>query len=524
MPPARPDAHAEGSGTKNSNLGIPRSRSDKARHAKLAAELAEKVTEKNKEDVMARLIGQSIDPNKISNKMMREIDFDGIGRITSFRSGVTLATLNVLARNKIKPLTESHSPFARDIAKSGRGCIVEFMHALKGHDDPAARALVIEVKEFWLSGKLDVASVAGFFQRAGARDDLAPPLKALADELQTTSTQPKVATQFYDNIYGRKFESDFAHELVKNPPARLLNNTAKIGDAMLDWVMDSIVPTMPEEDLNDVLGAVAAKISEDMRPWFSETPEVRAFLENPTLDNFAPMYNKVDDGFDAIKIPYLCARFMIVADDFEILPTWMHEANTNYVEVVEATRSVDFSDVTGGDFKGHGLGLPHHPQHDPLPGFQIGTNWAIAKEIQIGEPTAFETNSLKYGHPVACSVSGSANIMAHFSQHLAENDPEFSQQQAQLCTLMFALFDGGHSANEVMVVAKALEEEPWEQDKDMDDILNDRREFTANYILDYNDIIKLGLEDGTHDEIRQALDSAFATTVKYYEALRPQAD
>lgn len=524
MPPARSDAHAEGSGTKTSNVGLLTIRSDKARHAKLAGELAETVIEGNKEDVMARLIGQSIDPKKISNKMMREIDFDGIGRITSFRSGVTLATLNVLTRNKIKALTESHSPLARDIAKSGRGCIVEFMHALKGHDDPAARALAIEARQFWLSGKLDAASVAGFFQRAGARGDLAPPLKALAGELQAAGSQPKVATQFYDNIYGRKFESDFAHELVKNPPAQLLSNTAKIGDAMLDWVMDSIVPTMPEEDLNEVLAAVVDKISEDMRPWFSETPEVSAFLENPTLDNFAPMFKKVDDGFDAIKIPYLCVRFMTVVGDFEILPPWMHESNTNYSEVVETTRSIGFSGVTDGDFKGHGLGLPHHPQHDPLPGFQSGKNWAIAKEIQMGEPTAFETNSLKYGHPVACSVSGSANIMAHLGQHLAENDPEFSQQQAQLGMLMFALFDGGHSANEVMVVAKALEAEPWDQDKDMDDILNDRREFTANYTLDYNEIIQLGLQDGTHDAIRQALDSAFASTVKYYEALRPQAD
>lgn len=453
--------------------------------------------------------------------MMNEVNFDGYGRIVSFSPKVTPDTLKILESNKIRPITETHSPLAGDMSKSTRGCLVEFMHALDKYGTPATKALAAEARNLWMSGNLSPNNVAGFLEYVGTKKGIPLDVHMLAAELAKAAKEQKYTTQAFDNMYGRKFDSEFANDLVKNPPEQLVSNARKMG-TVLGADMEKFLLNSSPQMQRRVLGTIADKISGDIRPWQVETPEVQAFVKNPTIENMKSMFTKVDSGFDAMKIPYLGVKLSLALDNLQIDTPWMAEANFNYSEVVGPARTTHQVEIQNGNkHQGYGLKLHHHPAYGEHHNFQPGKNWTAEKIMNLGGPSSFEMNALTYENPISNGASGSTNIMSFLNRYIAARDSSFSADQSALTTMMFVVFDGGHSANEVMAVHDVIKNTPKENYQNYDDVIAARKQGLANYHLDYNDIIKLGADAGYGERIEQALDSALGKTVAYHEQSHP---
>lgn len=452
---------------------------------------------------------------------MNEVNFDGYGRIVSFSPKVTPDTLNILESNKIRPITETHSPLAGDIAKSTRGCLVEFMHELDKYGTPATKALAAEARNLWMSGDLSPGNVAGFFEYIGTKQGIPLGIHTLAEKFAKVATQQKYTAQAFDNMYGRKFDSEFANDLVKNPPEQMVSNARKMG-AVLEADLENFLSKSPPAVRKRALETIADQIAGDIRPWQVETPEVQEFVKKPTVENLKKMFTKVDNGFDAIKIPYISVKLSLAFDKMQIAMPWMPEANFNYSEVIKPERTT-LSPViqNANQHQGYGLKLQHHPAYEDHHNFQPAKNWTTGKIMNLADPSSFEMNALTYENPVTNGASGSTNIMSFLNQYIAARDPSFSADQSALTTMMFVVFDGGHSANEVMAVHDVIKNTPKENYQNYNDVIAARKQGLANYRLDYNDIIKLGADAGYGERIEQALDSALGKTVTYYEQSHP---
>lgn len=475
------------------------------------------VSQSEKEKIKKQLIGVAIDPKIITDEMMENIDFDGIGRIQGFRKDVQPEMLSHLMANKIKSITEVHSPLAEDIAKSGRGCMVEFMDALKKSNSPVARELIREAKNFWLGGKFNSPSVSQFLGYASTKLAHEPELQKLARKLQNEVMKEKVQSQSYDNVYGRKFDTEFINVLVKNPPAQLLANARKTGIHLIND-MEYLARLNPLYH-KKFLKALAQHLHEDIRPWAVKTPEVQVFINNPTMHNLRPMLGKVQDGFGAIKIPYLAVKISLAMHTVRAPMPWMAGANYNYQWVIGQSRTTAPGEVVDANrHNGFGLRLHHHPKNEATPEFQNGRNWTTQKKAELSNLSGFEANALANEKPLVNGTSGSTNIMSYLNDYISRRDPTFSKDLGALNTMMFVVYDGGHSVNEVMAVHDTLEKMPDFRfnTQHYAHVIEERKRLIANYSVDYNDVIKLGLRDGSSAEIRRALDMAMEKTVNSY--------
>lgn len=496
-------------------------RRDRGLHARLAMLLPHSKPDKNKSELMQSLIGASINPEIITESMMSKVNFDGYGRILSFSTNVSSDMLNILENNKIRPITETHSPLADDISRSPRGCLVEFIHALEKYDTPATKALATEARSLWMSGNLSSTNVAGFFDYIGKKQGIPLGIHTLAEKLGIAVTEKQFTGQAFDNIYGRKFDSEFAHDLVKNPPEELVSNAKKMGTVLGSDIEKFLLSSAPQQQ-ERILRTIADKIAGDIRPWQVETPEVQAFVDKPTIENLTKLFTKVENGFDAIKIPYLGVKLSLALDNLQIGTPWMAEANLNYSEVVGPARTTHPPEIqNGNEHHGYGLKLHHHPAYEENQNFQPGKNWTSEKIMNLGGPSSFEMNALTHGNPVSNGASGSTNIMAFLNQYIAAQDPTFSADQSALTTMMFVVLDGGHSANEVMAVHDVIKNTPKERYQNYNDVIEARKQGLASYHVNYNDIIKLGAEAGYSQRIEQALDSALGKTVTYHAESHP---
>ncbi len=523
LPSHSPPQNKQGA-TTGINLGFFNIRREKHQQAKLTAQISGNASGADKEEMMKKLIGVAINPQKITRKMMESIDFDGVGRIQGFRKDVKPEMLKLLLANQVKSLTEVHSSLAEDIPKSGRGCMVELMDALKNSPSHTAKELTNEAKRFWLNGKFDSNSVSRFLDYANSKLSGEPQLQALAGKLKNAVQQPKVRAQFNDNVHGRKFETEFINELVKNPPHSVLMSAYKTGNFLLNGVENMARTTHPAQ-LNSLLQTFANNLRDDPRPWAVKTPEIQAFVNNPTIENLRPLLGKVQNGFDAIKIPYLAVKFSLAAHATNMPAPWMQGANYNYAYVVGAARTTKSGKIkNANDHNGFGLRLHHHPKNEPTPEFQNGKNWTTEKIHNLSKPTAFEINASLNENTVVNGVSGSTNIMAFLNDHISRSDPSFSKEHGLLNTMMFVVYDGGHSINEVMAVHDVLQKVPEDRLRYQhhQHVLNERKEFLANYSMSYNDVINLGRQDGSSHQIYQALSSALEKTVDSYAESRPK--
>ncbi|MBW8832506.1 MAG: hypothetical protein JF606_24525 [Burkholderiales bacterium] len=98
--------------------------------------------------------------------------------------------------------------------------------------------------------------------------------------------------------------------------------------------------------------------------------------------------------------------------------------------------------------------------------------------------------------------------MAFFGQHLASVNPNFSQKEHHLNTLMFLVFDGGHSTQEVLSTLDAI--------KSSKDPTFPGSPSVAEFAGGYESIADLSSSGAGKQALQERLDKATELTVDYF--------
>ena len=511
------------------------------------------------------LIGQTIDP-RVAEKHMHSVEFDGIGRVISFKKQLSNTALNELQAAIIKSLTQTNTADERSEARPGADCLIQFMDLMQRSGGDRAKELLEKASKLWMSGNLSDTAVAAFLMDAASELQDRSRLHSYVVSIADAVIKPKEATQRNDNMYGRKFESDFIHILVKNPPGGTIEVTQKIGQALLnDFDKIHASGALSTET---TLKRIAESI--ELRPWTALAPDLEKFREEPTYSNLKSMLLSVNNGIDILKVQSLISKVSKqFSDDIE----WKEYADQRYKYVlqparktrpfqvlenevgVSAQQAADLTNKLGLDIKTsrYGTGLLNHPEYEPQEKFYIARDTTYGRmNPDMANLSGMEQQALYHGHAIVTGLSGNANLLTYLSRRIAKEDSDFSVDQAILAGMMFLGFDGGHSLNEVMAVytaiiasekielnseevarTKALEKRLLNgkappsvakrfANSNRQGLLDEKRkkvfvQHLENYHLDYSSIVELAKDKQHRDEISQALDTALTRTIEYFD-------
>ena len=468
----------------------------------------------------AGIFGMAIDP-KSAETFESKVVFDGIGRVAGLVEPLAVDELSLLKSHQVVSLTQTNSTADRDTVKTENESIIEFVYKLSQVDDIEVKQLADQAKALWISGQVTNETAVALFTDAHGKLAAHPEIQTLTGKLLADAQKEKATSQYIDNLFGRRFDSEIAHELVKAPTEEAVNTSVQIGANLVkdfdEW-MHSILPddALRDERIQKKMQEFAKTINSDARPWFSRVPTLATFLETPNYDNFKTMMTQVDDGFGVIKVPFLAVKMAIAPNMGMAMAPWKAEGDRFYQNVIVKARSTSAVISSGAEGENkvsliekktsdYGTALHYQPKGETYEDFQEGRSVADGRILTPGKETTFENNALKKNLSVVTGASGSTNIMVHLNQYLASKIPTFSSEQAYLNTLAFLVFDGGHSINESLAVYKALQETG-----------EGRKAVLESYTANYQDLVTLA-GDNSKEAVRSALDNAFAKTLDFYK-------
>lgn len=462
---------------------------------------------------MHSLRGATIDPAVASEILASarngaaEVAFDGFGRITGFATPhLSPALLAKLEAAVIRPLTTTNSPAPREAPRTEREILTRAMHLLGLTSGLAKDMLLDDAKNLFLSGSLNRQSVAAFIDkgvRLLAGDVL---LQDQFMKLAAEIAKPVTTTQQADNIYGRSFESQLASDLVSNPPPGVLDAASQLGKGILDTLREH---PQPVQDM--MLARLAASLGAEPRPWSGQSPSLQTFINQPTMKNLEACLADTSNGIEAIKMPFIATRLAMtinwaVGRGLAQPPQWLNNANNFYGHVISPQKPTEQSRLNGLHVQTPGNWLNHHPKPDTILTGDSAYSWTHAKMSSAESLSAFESHALSTGQTVVNGPSGTTNLMAFFGQHLARRNPNFPEANHHLNTLMFVVFDGGHSTQEVLSTLDAIKK--LSQGQSAQDAVG---QFAGGYAA----IAELGATEAERHELRARLDKATAQTVQY---------
>ncbi|KWK76866.1 hypothetical protein [Burkholderia ubonensis] len=465
-------------------------------------------------------------PTAIVDAFADKIVFDGIGRVAGLKSPLEAGEVRQLIQQQTTPLTHLNAAGEREAPRTESESLIAFVGTLRRDGSYAANAVADRAQALWLNGQVNAQHSVALYEAAITQLRDQPPLSAMAQSLLVNANREKATGQYIDNLFGRYFDSQFAHGLIQHPTAAALDTSAQIGRflvAEFDRWLANVAPdpTDREKRLATKLQAFANAIAKDTRPWFGQVPELTAFLADPTHERFEVVMSKVADGFDMIKVPYLAVKMATTSGMGLEMASWKTEGDRFYQQVITQARSTGTELSAGIDTphkvslkeqqtRGYGTLLPFQRgiQQDAPPDFVSGRDVTAGRILTPGKETPFERNAIAQGQTVVTGTSGSTNIMTHLNQHIASKLEHFSPAQAYLNTLAFLVFDGGHSVNESLAVYQALQA-PNAQ----------RAQVLQTYTANYQDIPAM-LAESERAAVRQALNAAFDRTVELHRQLQ----
>ncbi|NOJ14427.1 MARTX multifunctional-autoprocessing repeats-in-toxin holotoxin RtxA [Vibrio splendidus] len=476
----------------------------------------------------AGIFGIAIDPKSVE-AFESKVVFDGVGRVIGLVEPLADDQINSLKSLEVVSPTLTNSASDREAAKTESESIVEFIYKLGQIENAETSTseinkLAEQAKTLWMSGNVTQESAVKLFTEANDKLTEHPKLQVLASKLLSDAKKEKEIGQYFDNLFGRRFDSEIAHELVKTPTEKAINTSVQIGTCLVDdfddWMHgllpDSEDDVLRSERIQTKMEAFAQAITKDERPWFSRVPTLTQFLEAPNYTNFKTMMTQVDDGFGVIKVPFLAVKMAITPGLGMEMAPWKAEGDRFYQNVITKARSTSAVISSGVDGENqvnliekktsdYGTALQYQPKGDTYDDFKEGRSVADGRILNPSKKTTFENNALSNGLSVVTGASGSTNIMTHLNQHIASKIPGFSVDQAYLNTLSFLVFDGGHSVNESLAVYMALQETG-----------DARKVVLESYTANYQDLIDL-VDDSSKSTVRDALDNALDKTLEFYK-------
>ncbi len=393
---------------------------------------------------------------------------------------------NALARENIaKQNAKGPSKAQRETCRTPNDVLVHIMsvvnNALKTNkDDPTLKKIAADGRKLFMTHALDTASVAALVDRAkqafttlkdqdkvGLCGKLKGQLPESDDKLQPTQLQ--------DNIYGRVFDTKMVSALVKKPPKELLESSGKSGNAFANMLADS-----PENE-EAALYFVEHYVVEDKRPWSPSVPgfaelakkkdgkaalaELKKFLKTPPTT-----------GQEIIAFSYVMAKMPQAQKSTGHEPQWLQNASGNYARIIgQANRERGAVANEKIMSKGAGITMLHQPDasdddnliESERPGTanRMGPRNKLTDDQQLGDVKRSKQNDIQLNKalPFASGVSGTTNILLHLHEELEKQAGDkgtgVDPNEFLMNSMMFLVYDGGHSMHEAMWTANQIEAE-----------------------------------------------------------------
>ncbi|MBW8831041.1 MAG: hypothetical protein JF606_16775 [Burkholderiales bacterium] len=464
-------------------------------------------------DESAALIGETIAPEIAERFMDKKIRFDGIGRIESIESSLSEAELQTLNSSRIPSLTQTRSPAPREAPLPERECLMHLLHATRNAKDPNAAALHQDARRFWLEDIVNTDRATAFFRNSEKALGHLPELRDLATQLVRETEVPKTRPQYLDAIYGRKFESVIARELVDDPPEGVLRLSERLNLEVMTYVGD-----LPDQLRDEVLDDVAGDLFEDPRPWQAVKlkPAIDAFIVRPSIQSLEALLGSgARDGLDVINSVYLAHHVWINGARRAAEAPWFARSQPHYDRVVKRSNGDGTSPIEVNT-NGYGARLIHHPGQTTFSGFEEGRHWTYDVRPDLKKPTQFEDNLLSNGHVISCGASGMTNVLVHVAIDLESRDPTVSRGDAVIAMVMLVCMDGGHSIHEVLATNASIPSGLDEVDHNL------AFERLATFNAPYRALADLPASPQDKEKIAFVLDRALDETLDYFDSLSAQ--
>jgi hypothetical protein len=471
---------------------------------------------------MDRLLHAAIDP-AVATAVLDEagdgasgetgaVLFDGIGRICGFGArGISPDLIHRLENAVVEPLTRTNAPGPRGGARTERDLLTRAMHLLRTSGDPASARLMTDARGLFLSGDFSRDKAAVFFRTAAERlagNDL---LKGAFEGFSGEVSLPVTVAHRADNIHGRTFESLLADDLVRNPPAGVLAAAAGLGEAMFD-IVNAHRPGVQEPLLSRLLHHVNG----DRRFWFNSSATLQRFLETQSLGTLRECLAEASNGVESIKMPFIATQLALAIqdldrDDLISRPRWLQRSDSFYGSFLRPQKPKQKSALRGVQAGGPGNWLHHQPRGETMSFDGSGKNWAHERIVQSKRLSRFEADALARGQTVVNGPSGTTSLMFFLGEHIASRNPQFRQADHHLNTLMFLVFDGGHSTHEVLASLNALN---LSQGRGVSRAA--KKTAVASFGGGYAAIAELAGSEAGKQALRQRIDTALERTIDYF--------
>lgn len=404
-------------------------------------------------------------------------------------------------------------------------------------ENATLKTLITNTRKMYMKHTMTVDETRKFLTDAATEctqaklSNLAELCNTLLDSLPEKNADMP-ATRLHDNIYGRVFDTKFIADLVANPPAEVKSSMQVSGRAIAD-LMDND----NKDDVRPQTKFAGNKIKEylstkDPRFWLPKVPGLEKVRDAKSTDEaFTELKNflrsDMTNGQDCVAMPYVLCKLSLYLKAIGGAP-WMFDANDNYEKVImkQAGREAPMAPE---DQKlatdGAGITLRHQPA-------AVAEDWMVPSQRpatvnrpKIGgddmagrnKPTDDRTSdaiqqALAHGAPYASGASGSTNIMLHLLKYLNDKGSAIDTKNYLLGTMMFLVYDGGHSMHEVLWTANQLNTKLG-LNLDLGAVSTN----PADFVADYEKFAAL-FTGNTGTAVQAAMDSAWKDTGKYFGA------
>jgi len=451
-----------------------------------------------------------------------DVRFDGTGRIVAIKPGALSPALAArLEAAVIKPLTATRSEVLAQAPRPARSVLTVAMHTLRSDESPEGKALMDRARKLFLSGSVSRESVAALIDDGARRLGKNELLRAKFEELAVEIKKPATTPQLADNLYGRTFESLLAEDLVRDPPEGILNAAQELGKG----VLDTLASLNPEQKASIIEG-IAKQVRGDWRIWYGQSPTIKEFARNPSMETLKACLEHASNGIEAIKIPMIATHmFRSMKTRFpDAMPSWLRKADAFYNASVYPQKPQDKSILSDGARGGIEARRPGNLLHyqPSATTFEMqgtgGKNHSHARVVapdaaEPGAPASFMKDALTRGQTVVTGPSGQTSLLTFFGQHLADVNPRFPVGDHHLNTLAMLVFDGGHSTEEVLHTLSTIEKATQSWVASLAALYPCSPDPT---LRGYEAIARLGDTDADQQALRQRLEKALDKTLDFH--------
>lgn len=360
-------------------------------------------------------------------------------------------------------------------------------------------------------------------------------------------------TRLQDSIYTRAFDSALIEDLIKNPSEGIKSASEAAGRSFATWFQ--YLKGMSSRD-NGAYGAevcleavdnLKKVLIQSPRFWISQVPDLVKIQNSSTSEEveaaLLSFFNSPKStGIDCVAMQFIIAKFSKSLEDAAVkkqipkkeerkdlsnrkrdqlispFAPWLARGNLNYRgEISKETSRIinDRKKLT----KGSGITLAYQPL------ITQQEDWMFPNErpTTVNRPNLEKQSSstqvaLQNALPWASGISGTTNILLYYL-NFCQSNQQVDSKDFLLGTMMFMVYDGGHSIHEVLWVANQLD-----KTLNLNLNLNPTRQKNSQFISDYGHFLKIFQGNESGQKLKNAYEVAFEKLYQYFNQHSYYAD